>query len=147
MHCCRNVGFLRYFSPQQIPNFALAAPVLTVAASASIRYYSHHSKHLVRMSLPRCLKPAVALRAAAPHPFLSARLLPYIYLHTILSLLLLTASHVQIALRQACTNPVLWWYLAYLADTHAKTARLWLSYCIIWGAVSIALWTAYYAPA
>lgn len=78
---------------------------------------------------------------------MSTKLLPAIHLHTLQTFLLITTSHVQISLRQACTNPVLYWYLAYLSLQESPLASIWTGYAIVWGVISTVLWTAHYPPA
>ena len=141
----RNVGFLRYFTVQQSPNFLLASPILVLAFSASWSYYSHNWARTLRLSVPfaRRIHP----ESASHEAIFSPSLLPFFHLHTLLSLLLLFTSHVQIALRQACTNPVLFWYVAHLYQRQASSGKMWVHYCVIWGALSTVLWTTFYPPA
>jgi phosphatidylinositol glycan class V len=56
--------------------------------------------------------------------------------------LLLFASHVQIALRLAVTDPTLWWTLAA-----SKRLSAWTYFCVVYGAVSLVLWAGFYPPA
>lgn len=136
---------------QQLPNFILAAPVLALSFSASFAYYTQTWPECLFRSLPFSSTFVRTHgnkdKAADKHPFFNIDLLPCIHLHTALTLLLLFASHVQIALRQACTNPVIFWYAAYLVQTGDKKGKWWTGYCMIWGAVSVVLWTAFYPPA
>ena len=37
--CCRDIGFLRYYRAEQLPNFALAAPMLAVTAAGVAAYW------------------------------------------------------------------------------------------------------------
>jgi phosphatidylinositol glycan class V len=53
--------------------------------------------------------------SSPPTPPRHPALLPFQILHTALTLLLLFASHTQIALRVAVTDPVVWWNLADMA--------------------------------
>ncbi|KAK9895103.1 glycosyltransferase family 76 protein, partial [Cystobasidium minutum MCA 4210] len=142
-----NVGFLRYWTLQQLPNFLLAAPVLAISLRASYKYYSTTWPDCFYSSLPLIDANSDRQPATIEHTFFNIELLPFVHLHTILTFLLIFASHVQIALRQACTNPVIYWYAAYLVESRSKSARWWTGYCIVWGAVSIVLWTAFYPPA
>lgn len=112
--------------------------------AASYSYYCARWPNVILESLP--LRPSTA-NTKDGKPFHRIELLPFVHLHTLLAILLFTTSHVQIALRQACTNPVLFWYIAQLAEDNSKYARWWIKYCIIWGSVSIVLWTAFYPPA
>lgn len=148
---CRNVGFLRYWTLQQLPNFLLAAPVLLMSTSASVSYYYQTWPDCLYRSLPFACGLAQDRRREktnkAQSPFDRIQLLPFIHLHTILALLLLFASHVQIALRQAATNPVIFWYAAHLVQAKDIKAKWWVGYCLVWGAVSVILWTLFYPPA
>lgn len=145
---CREVGWLRYYTLQQIPNFLLAAPVLLLAVAASVSYYRRQWSVVLVESLPRCFRSVVTCRIS-PHasPFMSTKLLPAIHLHTLQAFLLITTCHVQISLRQACTDPVLYWYLAHLSLQESPFASIWIGYTVVWGAISTALWTAHYPPA
>lgn len=128
----RNIGLFRYWRPEQLPNFVLAAPVLSISLLGLRRQLttglptSHaNSRHLV------------------------AAILVY---QTLMNWLLIFASHTQIALRLAPTDPVLWWTLATSLAT--KTSRelawfekMWCWWVCIWGAASMVLWAGHYPPA
>lgn len=145
------MGLLKYWTLQQLPNFLLAGPLLAMSFAASISYYMH--------TWPGCLSRSIPFYGAMRqncqqrknkgdlHPFFNIKTLPFIHLHTILTLILILASHVQIALRQACTNPVIFWYAAILVQDGDRKAKWWIGYCIVWGAISIVLWTSFYPPA
>jgi phosphatidylinositol glycan class V len=144
----RNVGFLRYFRPEQIPNFALALPILSLYFGASWTYYSANWPAWFWRTF-RC--PAADRPTQdSQHAFLCMAVLPHIHLHTLLALQLLFFSHVQIALRQAVTNPVLFWFLGYLCEagqgdgSMGKKAARW---SMLWTIASVTLWTAFYPPA
>lgn len=142
----RNVGFLRYFRPEQIPNFVLALPLLVALFAASWTYYSINWPAWLWQTLPFLGVQAVLQKAQ--HPFLRPEMLPHIHLHTILTLQLFFFSHVQIVLRQALTNPVLFWFLAYLYESgrDGLTQRT-VKWSVVSMAVSAPLWTAFYPPA
>lgn len=164
----RNVGPFRYWTLQQVPNFVLSGPVIVMSLYASWTYYSHNTKQHIYATLP-FLSSAINADARAssksptepnsrhdrtkarietltfPRPFLSSSLLPFIHLHTALTLLLLVSAHVQIVLRVCVTNPVLFWFIA--ANPNERIQRRWIMYCVTWGAVSIVLWACFLPPA
>lgn len=150
---CRNVGLFRYWTLLQIPNFVLAAPVLALSVAASWTFYSHNLRHVLSSTLPfLCIAPVSQhdndpKRDALSRPFLSIQLTPFIHLHTALTLMLLFASHVQIILRVSVTNPVIFWFVADLIHTRSRWGRRWVTYCLVWGSVSIFLWAGFYPPA
>lgn len=142
----RDVGFLRYWTLQQSPLFILSAPILALSFAASWTYYSRSPRSSLSRSLPFLFSQRRAEDATTA--FHSSALLPYIHLSTLLTLILLFASHVQISLRQASTNPVIFWYAAHLLRSkEAKWCRRWITYCVIWGSVAIVLWSGFYSPA
>lgn len=134
----RNSGFLRYWRPLQIPNFLLAAPVLTMSFAASYSFFTANPDAIWRSALPFLAPPRWVKRqsesksvdpsgpsapATSPsragflHRASSARaehLVPFVILSTSTTLLLFFAHHVQIILRVCATDPVLFWFAAEL---------------------------------
>jgi phosphatidylinositol glycan class V len=141
---CRDVGFLRYWTPQQLPLFVLSAPVLAISLQASYRYYSSNSGLWLHLTFPFGRRPPHAKLA---RPFFSPVLLPYIHLHTLLTCILLFNSHVQICLRLVATNPVVFWWAATLVEADDKHGRWWSRYCSVWAPLSVVLWAGFYPPA
>lgn len=159
-----------------MPNFLFAAPVLFMSVWASYDYYSHDTTHVLYTTLPFLFSPPPPTStASSPRVFLNPRLTPFIHLHTALTCLLFFASHVQIILRVCVTNPVLWWFVADLvlgegegeageeggkesgggvergkvdkSGERVKWGRRWIGYCVVWGSVSIFLWSGFLPPA
>ena len=170
---CRDVGLFRYWTPNNIPNFLFAAPVLALSFAASFAFYAHNPGAVVASTLPflpsallPLLRPAgydqkisrskhltsAAPPPSPPSPFLSFSLTPFVHLHSALTLLLVFASHTQIVLRLCAADPVMWWYAAHLCSALEGTrerrwGRRWVKYCVVWGAVACALWAGFLPPA
>ncbi|KAI0631661.1 GPI mannosyltransferase 2 [Trametes polyzona] len=146
-----NVGFLRYWTPQQIPNFLLGAPPLALLLTFTTRY--------IRLAfLPRlraALLPSSRLdkrTAAAPEgsfasPFLTPSIAPHALHALALSLVLLFASHTQIVLRLAASMPLTYWAAAWLLVERPRAGRWWVGWSVVWGAVSCVLWAVFLPPA
>ncbi|KAF8891684.1 GPI mannosyltransferase 2, partial [Infundibulicybe gibba] len=144
-----NVGFMRYFTPQQIPNFILAAPPLVLLFTFTIH-------HIIHGFIPR-LRLALAQRAGSlsspskaspgiPEIFLAETITPHA-LHALgLSLILLFASHTQIVLRLAASMPIIYWAAAWLLTQHPTYGKWWVGWSVTWGAVSVVLWAAFLPP-
>lgn len=123
----RNIGFLNYWTPAQIPNIAIASPVLAVSLFGTFRFFTSRTA-------------------------LSRRLAPMMLHHASMTFLLLFGSHTQIALRVISTDPVFWWILADISFEKGRSGmnrvgRAWLWWAVIWGAISIVLWAGHYPPA
>ncbi|GAA5995790.1 GPI-anchor transamidase GPI18 [Rhodotorula paludigena] len=130
-----DVGPFRYWNLLQLPNFALAAPVLALSFAASLAFYRSNLSLTQRSTVPFLALPPWAPAARRPAaPFSSPRsaaqavaLVPFVHLHTATTLLLFVSAHVQIVLRVCATGPVVWWYAAELVERsrwwRARTGR------------------------
>ena len=108
---------------------------MAISIYASIRHYRAIGWQAVTRSLPFTPRPSVP----APSSVLaSPALLSYVHLHTFSTILLLFFSHVQICLRQAATDPVIFWAAADLLQRGRSGGRpwgrWWVRYCATWGA-------------
>ncbi|WFD44164.1 ER membrane glycoprotein subunit of the GPI transamidase complex-like protein [Malassezia psittaci] len=90
-----DVGLFRYWTVSQLPNFILASPVLLAMAHALQTFTSRHSYRNLIMTVAMPWK-RMPLHAE------SSKVLPYVLHVMIMLMILLMASHVQIALR-LCT--------------------------------------------
>ncbi|PIL32605.1 hypothetical protein GSI_05308 [Ganoderma sinense ZZ0214-1] len=157
-----NVGLLRYWTPQQLPNFVLGAPPLALLFAYTLHYL--RSAFLPRLhalvSSPSS-SPASSLdpseksgddtgapsSARTPSAFLHPSLAPHVVHALIMVLLLLFASHTQIILRVAASMPCIYWAAAWLLVERPALGRWWIGWSIVWGAVSCVLWAAFLPPA
>ncbi|KAF7376005.1 GPI mannosyltransferase 2 [Mycena sanguinolenta] len=126
-----NSGFLRYWTLQQLPNFLIAAPPLLAISTFSV----HHLRHWLK-------SPADPGRA-----FFSASIAPHAIHALVMSAILLFMSHTQIVLRLAASMPITYWAAAWLLLEHPKWGRVWITWSVLWGALSILLWGAFLPPA
>ncbi len=133
-----NVGFLRYWSFSQLPNFIVAAPLFFLIADFLIAYARYH---LLSSSRNRNATDRASM------PFYNISLFPHLVHSVILSCMLLLNAHTQIILRLAPSMPIVYWAVARLIATRATLGRQWVTWCTIWGIVSIILWTSFLPPA
>ncbi|EIM82964.1 mannosyltransferase [Stereum hirsutum FP-91666 SS1] len=161
-----NIGFLNYWTLSQLPNFLLAAPVLTLLFTFTLTHLSHTLptllsilKHRLLPSYLNTQKPASPnqtnpdprtqpkLERPPSSPFLSSSLTPHAIHALILSLTLLFNSHTQIALRLAASMPLTYWAAAWLVFEKPWWGKIWVGWSVVWGAVSVVLWTVFLPPA
>lgn len=135
-----DVGFLRYWTLQQLPNFLLAAPVLALLTWGSLSF-------LFKVGFPSLISSKPLSSRNASHPLLSPSFLPHAIHALILTLTLLFAAHTQIILRFASSMPFTYWSAARLFFEHPKYAKAWVVWSVAWGAVSVVLWVAFLPPA
>ena len=135
-----NVGFLRYWTLQQLPNFVIAAPPLAAILSfawwhltrvvpgyvavlgASVRKGKSTSPPVARdASSHPAIAPSAHTSTSSPPttspaltPFLTPALTPHVLHATFMALVLIFASHVQIVLRFAAAMPATYWAGAWL---------------------------------
>ena len=123
-----HVGFLSYWTPAQLPNIALALPLLV-----PLLFYSvSHISSLIRAK-PGGLRP-LTTTAQAVHA-------------TVLSVTLLTNAHTQIALRLLPALPSTYWAVATLLIERPRWGRAFVVWAVLWGAASVILWATFLPPA
>ncbi|KAJ3525485.1 hypothetical protein NM208_g11620 [Fusarium decemcellulare] len=95
----RDVGFLKYWTPNQIPLFILAAPMLTI---------------LIKSGIELVDEPSRGLRTMVPGTNDQCRLLvrTLAVMQTLLAVLAITNYHVQIISRLSSGYPVWYWWVA-----------------------------------
>ena len=146
-----NVGFLRYWTLQQLPNFIISAPPVI-----SIFYFCFfHVKHglIPRLGFRISSKSSMD-DSKKPHSheslssrFLSSSLTPHVIHALFLCTTLLLTSHVQIILRLGPSMPLLFWSATWLLVERPPWGRRWVAWSVIWGAISLVLWGTFLPPA
>ncbi|KAG8796441.1 ER membrane glycoprotein subunit of the GPI transamidase complex-like protein [Ceratobasidium sp. 428] len=98
-----DVGLWRYWTLSQIPNFLLAAPMLLLVGGASILFlatvYRTFQPARAKFNSSDRAQSIAWLDGLSLAPKMTLTLLPYALHALVLSLLLFTTAHVQIALR------------------------------------------------
>ncbi|KAF8513114.1 glycosyltransferase family 76 protein [Hysterangium stoloniferum] len=151
-----NVGFLRYWEVAQIPNFIIAAPVLGlvfwgasttiptmgryVLVQAGIIAYTGDKKI---MDKNKHTPPLASSLLSIP----ANSVLPHAIHALILALTLLFSAHTQIILRFASALPFTYWCAARLLLERPSWGRAWVTWSILWGALSVVLWGTFLPPA
>ena len=154
-----DVGFLRYYTLQQVPNFVLAAPHLAVSVSGAWSY------------VRRCsgLTGAVFGRGrpkAGSDPsrggYAGDTALPYVCYWAFLSVYAALFMHVQVVIRLLSGCPALFWYLADVSVeappppgkvATAEQCRVTpcglavCTYCVGYGLCGLVLFSNFYPPA
>ena len=127
-HTYWRVGFLSYWTPAQLPNIALALPLLLPLLFYSV---SHISSLIGGKS--GGLRPVTT----APHAVHA----------TILGVTLLTNAHTQIALRLLSSLPSTYWSVATLLIERPRWGKAYVVWAVLWGAASVILWATFLPPA
>ncbi|PWN52318.1 hypothetical protein IE53DRAFT_295539, partial [Violaceomyces palustris] len=146
-----NVGLFRYWEIGQLPNFVLAAPILLLSGYGMKRYATGKlgsiSAQIIALGRPDPGSSAMVEEFRD-----AASLVPHLVLNLFLTLTLLVASHVQIALRFSSPGgmPFVWWGAACLYDsgpTSWSCKRWLLTYLVLYHAIAIVLYAGFYPPA
>ncbi|GEQ68892.1 hypothetical protein JCM33374_g2561 [Metschnikowia sp. JCM 33374] len=117
-------GFLKYWTMNNLPNFAFAAPTVVLSALA-VRYF------------------------AQIYPV--ERILPVLAVNVVFLLSLILFWHVQIITRIHTFLPVVYWLMAGLITqpntSDRKWAKAYVAYFVIWNVLQPSLFSAFLPPA
>ncbi|KAI6038483.1 glycosyltransferase family 76 protein, partial [Pisolithus marmoratus] len=141
-----NVGFLRYWTISNIPNFLISLPVLLNVWIFCMFYLSH---------LPRILRDHFVRQGSNcnTHPplknslFLNPSILPHVLHGVFLTLILTFNAHVQITLRVLPSLPITYWAAARLLIEQPRWGKAWVAWSVVWCVLGCVLWAAFLPPA
>ncbi|KAJ1815789.1 ER membrane glycoprotein subunit of the GPI transamidase complex-like protein, partial [Coemansia sp. RSA 2598] len=167
-----DVGFLRYYSLQQLPNFLLAAPMILLSVAgiwsyaahdlariASLGWIQRKRKHKHKPGLKPNPNPnpnaeaAPALAPAAPEAYFGRGILPHVYLWAVLLLVATTSMHVQVITRFFSGLPVVFWFAGHaVASAQLDANRRWVRWAVVgyfvgYGLVGVVLFSNFFPPA
>ncbi len=134
---CRNVGFLRYYTLNNIPNFVLALPFIMFSLKGIFRYFK---------AVDSILPPFIMLKRREKL-IINDNLYPFVILWIVLLFYTAAMMHVQVINRFFSSVPPLFWSLALtLADNEKKKKFIVYLFMILSTAISV-LFGAFYPPA
>nr|KAJ3400061.1 hypothetical protein HK105_004791 [Polyrhizophydium stewartii] len=108
----RDNGFLRYFTPQQAPNFVLAAPIVAISVAGIAHFARQHPAAALTFGLGSPCSAAVLVR------------LPFVVLWAAMLVLCVTSMNVQVIIRFFTSVPAMFWFLGEAVAAHARGRRL-----------------------
>lgn len=123
-----NVGFLRYWTLAQIPNFLIAAPPIIVILAFASSILSKMTSKTIQSNYSPSLTPH-AIHAV------------------VFTFILLFASHTQIILRLAASMPFTYWAAAWTYMKYPTYGTAWVTWSVLWGFISVILWGTFLPPA
>jgi len=144
-----NVGFLRYWTLAQAPNFIIATPPFAAVFLFSLYHLRHgaypRSQRIAtqRLFSSRIYSKHIVSSAIFLHPALTPHAIHALFLSTTV----LFTSHTQIILRLAASMPFTYWAAAWLLTENPHWGRWWISWSLVWGALSVVLWGVCLPPA
>ena len=183
-----DVGLFRYWSLQQAPNILLAAPALALLFHGSISHIRSTLLPRAFAILGKIYKPVTATSRGTTEgvespehtripldPSFNPSLSPHAIHALVLSTILLTSAHTQIALRLVSALPFMYWSAARLffrmpivqsernivesvGSYERKSpdvaglkppqlSRWWVGWSLAWGAISLVTWGVFLPPA
>jgi len=155
-----DVGFLRYYTPRQLPNFLLAAPHLAMSA-AGVWSYVRRCDGFYGAVFGRAPKnprdPPQHPKAGASRGYAGDRVLPYVGYWAFLAAYAALFMHVQVVIRLLSACPALFWYAADVsvarrdrsgpAPAVTPLGRAVWTYCVGYGLCGLVLFSNFYPPA
>ncbi|KAJ2084787.1 ER membrane glycoprotein subunit of the GPI transamidase complex-like protein [Coemansia sp. RSA 487] len=130
-----DIGFLRYYTPNQIPNFALAAPMVVLSACGLWTYTASDPVRAVSLGSRRRTEEdsdGPSCRTLLASAYLGDSLLPHMYLWALLLCVAVTTMHVQMITRFFSSVPAVFWYAAHVVcGSGRRSGSMWRR-AVVW---------------
>ncbi|KAJ2054947.1 ER membrane glycoprotein subunit of the GPI transamidase complex-like protein [Coemansia sp. S146] len=142
-----DVGFLRYYTVRQLPNFALAAPMVALSLGGLCTYAAYDPLRIATLGWRqrRVVSGFVVPLEAA---FFGHELLPHVYLWALLLFVAMTTMHVQVVTRFFSSVPVMFWFAAHaVAGGSWWQQRTVIGYFVAYGLAGVVLFSSFFPPA
>ncbi|KAM0262295.1 hypothetical protein ACHAQJ_001764 [Trichoderma viride] len=129
-------GFLRYWTPNQLPLFLLASPMLTILIKSGLEF---------SINLGRGLEKAMPVVSESYHTFV----LTLAASQTLVAILAITNFHVQIISRLSSGYAVWYWWVANSLSNgkSQKTGSLIVTFMIMYASIQGGLFASFLPPA
>ncbi|KAJ2777996.1 ER membrane glycoprotein subunit of the GPI transamidase complex-like protein [Coemansia linderi] len=142
-----DVGFLKYYTVQQLPNFALAAPMVALSLAGLYTYAAYDPLRVATLGWRqrRAVADGKVPLAAA---FFRPELLPHVYLWALLLAVATTTMHVQVVTRFFSSVPVVFWFAAHAATGGGWWQQRAVVGCFVaYGLAGVVLFSNFFPPA
>ncbi|KAJ2263954.1 ER membrane glycoprotein subunit of the GPI transamidase complex-like protein [Coemansia sp. RSA 376] len=142
-----DVGFLRYYTVRQLPNFALAAPMVALSLAGLYTYAAFDPLRIATLGW-RQRRSVTGIVVPLGAAFFRRELLPHVYLWALLLFVAMTTMHVQVVTRFFSSVPIMFWFAA-----HAVTSGNWwqqrmvVGYFVAYGLAGVVLFSNFFPPA
>ncbi|KAI8972719.1 GPI mannosyltransferase 2 [Pilobolus umbonatus] len=145
-----DVGFMKYYQIKEIPNFLLASPIIVISILGLKTFIEHNPTRFLSIGTLNSPTDEDKLEESS---YFSDSLAVYMYLWCFLLFYSMTSMHVQVIIRFFTSLPPFYWYIAYLWDEGYRNgknigkANMTLGYFVLYGLVSIVLFSSFLPPA
>lgn len=137
--CSRNVGFLRYWTLNQVPLFLLATPMLAILLRSGVELVRHPQQVA---SIPGSGKNSNELGCSLFVRALAGS-------QAVVAVLAMTTYHVQIITRISSGYPVWYWWVAgcLMDKRRQRLGRAMVMFMMLYGGIQGGLFATFLPPA
>nr|XP_033320849.1 GPI mannosyltransferase 2 [Megalopta genalis]XP_033320850.1 GPI mannosyltransferase 2 [Megalopta genalis]XP_033320851.1 GPI mannosyltransferase 2 [Megalopta genalis]XP_033320852.1 GPI mannosyltransferase 2 [Megalopta genalis]XP_033320853.1 GPI mannosyltransferase 2 [Megalopta genalis] len=105
-----NIGFFKYYTVKQIPNFILALPILYIMITCMIEYVIEHTKYFCTLGF---VQRADKIEICAKVKKYPTEMLVFIFHGLFMTIFCIFFVHIQVSTRLLCSaSPLIYWYCA-----------------------------------
>ncbi|KAJ2797637.1 ER membrane glycoprotein subunit of the GPI transamidase complex-like protein [Coemansia furcata] len=142
-----DVGFLKYYTVRQLPNFALAAPMVALSVAGLYKYAAYDPLRIATLGW-RQRRTATGAVVPLETAFFGRELLPHVYLWVLLLGIATTTMHVQVVTRFFSSVPAVFWFAAHaVANGDQWQRRMVVGYFVAYGLAGVILFCNFFPPA
>ncbi|KAI9506725.1 GPI mannosyltransferase 2 [Coemansia spiralis] len=147
-----DIGFLRYYTVNQIPNFVLAAPMAVLSVAGLWTYTTWDPLRIVTLGMQRRTEVQNSTRQALLRSaYFGDGLLPHMYLWALLLAVAVTTMHVQMVARFFSSVPAVFWFAAHVVVGDKQRQKYWrrmvVGYFAGYGLAGVVLFSNFFPPA
>lgn len=134
-----NVGFLRYWTVEQIPNFIIALPIIIISFLGIWMFFGNN---------PLCSSSSGSDGSCGFRKFIESPTTPHVFLLTFMFIYSLFNTHIQIITRLFSFQPIIYWVMAILYFRCTRSLKISIvCYSLLIGLIGTFLFQHHSPPA